>query len=867
MRMKKPQSSGAAPGGVDLTNCDREPIHIPGSIQPHGALLVCTQPEWTVAHASANAKRVLGHRAEDVLGRPLTAFIASDAVHSLRNLLQQASLSAAPERLFGLALGPGLPTVDAAVHMAGDRVMIELEPVHPGRVEGDDPITLVKSLMGRLRKPQSLEALCQSAARQMRALTGFDRVMVYRFAHDGSGEVIAEVKRPDLEPFLGLHYPATDIPKQARELYKRNWIRLIGDIGYEPVAIVPELDTRGHPVDLSLVGLRSVSPIHVQYLENMGVDASMSISIMSDDDLWGLIACHHYAPRHIAPALRSVVELYGHMFSMQVNAREREESFDYERRARIVHDRLIGSMAPEDSLWDNLDRYRDLLRSLIPSDGIGVWIDGEFIRDGHTPGRKAVEALVAFLGTTPDVCAIHDLPHRVPEIGQDGNGIAGVLAIPISRSPRDYLMFFRREVVRTITWAGQPDKQVTVAANANELSPRRSFAAWREVMRDQSMPWLPSEHRAAEALRISLLEVILRRVDLVERERRSAQKRQELLIAELNHRVKNILALMRAIVSRSESAAQDARDLARSLDGRIGAFAVAHDQLVRSQHRTASLRYLVETELAPYREVEGDSAAVKLEGADIAVDAEAYTTLALVLHELTTNAAKYGALSAAGGTVSVTWRVEDSGDLALSWSEAGGPPVAQPNRRGFGSTIIERSVPHELGGEAEVVHAPLGLQATFRIPARYISTAVAAPDKAGARKPSAMSGLAGLHVLLVEDNLVIALDAEEALRALGAAEVRTASTVSAGLETIERERIDAAIVDLHLGRETAVKITEALKRRNIPFALATGYGADAENLPDLATVPVLAKPYTRQSLGATVEALMATKPGEASPDD
>jgi CheY-like chemotaxis protein len=222
---------------------------------------------------------------------------------------------------------------------------------------------------------------------------------------------------------------------------------------------------------------------------------------------------------------------------------------------------------------------------------------------------------------------------------------------------------------------------------------------------------------------------------------------------------------------------------------------------------------------------------------------------------------KYGALSTPSGSLSVTWEVTSSGDLSLSWSESGGPPAQPPQHKGFGSTLIERSVPYELGGEAEVNYTPSGLQARFLIPALYVSLREPTPARRSAKQRShPAAGLEGLRILLVEDNLVITLDAEDALRKAGAAEVRTASTVADAVAIVEKGSLDAAIVDIHLGRETAAKIAEALKQSGIPFALATGYGAGPSLPPGLSGYPLVSKPYTGSTLRDAIRALIPPPP-------
>jgi light-regulated signal transduction histidine kinase (bacteriophytochrome) len=275
--MTKPAASDNDGQTVDLTNCDREPIHIPGSVQAHGMLLVCAGSERRIVHASANTQRVLGEAPEQLLGKNLATVIGSSAAVALTNALE-VTPDLVKARVFRLDLLNG-KRCDANIVSQAGRVIVELEPVMD-HGEVIPPLQLVTLLLSRMQQARTVQQLCDLTAERIRALIRFDRVMIYKFLHDGAGRVIAEAKRSDLIPFLDLHYPASDIPQQARALYLKNWIRLIADVGSETHPIVPERDASGQSVDLSFADLRSVSPIHIEYLKNMGVAASMSISII-----------------------------------------------------------------------------------------------------------------------------------------------------------------------------------------------------------------------------------------------------------------------------------------------------------------------------------------------------------------------------------------------------------------------------------------------------------------------------------------------------------------------------------------------------------------------------------------------------------
>ena len=425
---------------------------------------------------------------------------------------------------------------------------------------------------------------------------------------------------------------------------------------------------------------------------------------------------------------------------------------------------------------------------------------------------------------------------------------AGIIVIPISRSPRDYIVFFRHEIARTVMWAGDPTKPVEAGPNGVRLTPRKSFEAWREIVRGHSAPWTEAELRAADTLRVTLLEVVPHLTEMTDKESRAATQKQELLIAELNHRVRNILGLIRGLVTQSRTNGVDIDTFATVLGNRVHALARAHDQITARNWGPGSLATLIATEAGAYLGV--GAVRVQASGPPILLQPQAFSTVALVIHELMTNAAKYGALADQHGQVTLEWRPDPAGNILLNWSEAGGPPVQAPTRRGFGTTIIERSIPHELGGGATLDYALAGLRAHFILPLRYvvIGDRVATITAAVAALPTRLSG----PVLLVEDNMIIALDAEEMLLALGAERVTVASNVSEALHLLEHETPSFALLDVNLGHETSWEVAARLRELGVPHVFATGYGNGVDYPPEHRSTPAITKPYTSNSIARAV---------------
>jgi light-regulated signal transduction histidine kinase (bacteriophytochrome) len=854
--------SAPAPGQVDLTNCDREPIHQLGSIQPIGFLIVMTA-DWIISNTSANLSEYLDTGQDGVIGRPAADLLSKHAIHTLRNRLAMLRGKDSLERVFGMALQANGSLFDVALHMAGSRIILEGEPTKDQ--DYGDATGTVRGMVSRLETAPDMTAFFNEGARQIRALIGFDRVMVYRFAPDGSGEVVAESAKSGIGSFLGLHYPATDIPRQARELYTRSLLRIIADIDARPVPIEPAGDEHGQPVDLSLSILRSVSPIHIEYLRNMGVRASMSISIVVEGQLWGLIACHHYSPRCPTFERRSVAELFAQMFAMRIESRERKEVVEYERRARDISDQLLGAVASDETLLNDPDWLSSILTSAIPADGVGVWINGNYAFSGLTPNTGEFARVIQALNTTAAgrAFATDHIRTLVPSMGEASSSkAAGLLAIPISRTPRDYVVLFRSEMVRSVRWAGDPHKPVEYGPNGPRLTPRESFAEWKETVAGRSLPFTASELRVAETLRATLIEVVLRLADEATAERREATNRQELLIAELNHRVRNILSLIRGLIRQSKPAeGTSVEDFVAVIDGRVHALARAHNQITDDHWGPAPVKNLLDAEAAAFLTTQKDH--LVLQGPPVLLNPQAYSTLALVVHELVTNSVKYGSLSVDDGRAIASWTVDEAGNLLFCWREENGPEVWPPNRKGFGTTIIEHSVPYDLGGTSGIEYAREGVRANFMIPAKHViqsaaisGTKISLPRPQEAEPIHVDELLRGKNVMLVEDSLIIALDAEDLLHRLGAASVTTESSAIGGIAAIEARRPDVAILDINLGDHDSVPIANRLSELGIPFLFATGYGEQSQ-LPDVHKArPIVQKPYTLGSLSRRMGELL-----------
>lgn len=500
--------SSAAPvpgfGQADLSNCELEQIHLAGSIRPYGTLLVAREPELTIIQASANGAQWLG-RGGELLGLTL-GDLGGSLAERVRALIP-GSLDAIPAAVRCRVATLDLD-LDGLVHRHPDcGLIVELTESSPPL----DLSALVCDALRAISATASLQALAEQSARIFKDLLGYDRVMVYRFDEQGHGEVYAEEREPELEPFLGNRYPASDIPQIARRLYVRNRIRVLEDVDYRPVPLRPlECPATGAHLDMSLCYLRSMSPIHVQYLKNMGVSATLVASLMVGGRLWGLISCHHYSPRSIQYELRVASELLAEAVSTRIAALQGFAQAQAELSVRRLEQRMIEAIARSGD-WEHalFDNPQALLQPLAAS-GVALLYDGRVRTAGSVPSTQRLRTLGGWLDTQA-----RGAPLATSSLGSDAPAFSdltldasGLLAVPLARDSGEYLVWFRPERVHTLAWGGNPYKAVEFGDEPNQLSPRRSFAKWYQLVEGTSDPWTPDDLTTGRLIGESVADVI-----------------------------------------------------------------------------------------------------------------------------------------------------------------------------------------------------------------------------------------------------------------------------------------------------------------------------------------------------------------------
>lgn len=487
----------------DLDSCASEPIRVPGAIQPHGWLLGVAAADAALVAWSENWSALLGPEPAG----PLTAFAAARRADWAGLVDGEGPLSLGRCELGGRAL-------HLSAHRLGERVYLELEDVATDAdAEPRAPIySLARHVVPQMQRTMSVDEVCRVVAVEMKKLTGFGRCLVYRFDAAGHGEVLAEALDEGYDSYLGHHFPATDIPAQARALYRLNHLRLIPDATYRPVPVrLADGGSAAQVLDLSQAQLRSVSPVHLEYMRNMGTLASMSVSILVRGELWGLVSCHDHAPRHLSYATRMACEHLGQLLSLQIEAKEEHEQVSEQARLRQLTLAIVAHMADSDATLQRLvDEPGPLLR-LARAAGAAVILNEQCWCVGETPGVETVLHIGRWLANRIDEVSSTDrLAQEAPALAGHVAVAAGVMAISISRLHRHYIVWFRPEIVQTVTWAGEPRKQEPADGR---LHPRRSFASWVEHVRGRSMPWRAAEQHAALELRHALIGIVLRRAE------------------------------------------------------------------------------------------------------------------------------------------------------------------------------------------------------------------------------------------------------------------------------------------------------------------------------------------------------------------
>lgn len=695
----------------DLTECDREPIHVPGAIQPHGLLLVADPGTFLVKAGAGSLEQTFG---PDWLGKPLSELLAQDVAERLGSRLAGpgGSVRAASIKLSGRSY-------DVTLHRTGDRLVAELEPASDDPLLAGEMLSWMDVIAAGFERAPNLHTLCARAATAFQTLTGFDRVMVYRFLDDEAGRVVAEARDPSLDSFMHHHFPAGDIPRQARALYVRNRTRVIPDVQYQPAQIRP---AHYQSLDLSDVALRSVSPIHLQYLRNMDVGASASISIVKDGMLWGLIACHHRSAKAMTLDIRLAAAALAGGLARQIRAREEAESYRERLSLRAAEDSLVPAFRPP--LTAAVASRHDDLQRMMDSDGVAVIHPGGIDRYGRCPDEDAISHIGTWLAerNTTDAFVTHHLAGHHDPATAFAETASGILALPVPEE-QAMLLWFRAEQVEEIEWAGNPHKGVEHDPAA-VLTPRTSFETWRETVRCRSRRWTLEQTESAHRLRRALREAnearerqrLFRELERAVAEKDLALAQKDVLMKEVDHRVQNSLQLVSAFLSLQarEAGPGPIADQLIEARSRLSSVALVHRRLYRDdQIETIDLARYLEELMEDLKGSLGEewSSQMTVDLTPMLIPTDRAVSIGLIASELVINATKY-AYPGRTGPIDIALE-QYRNRLRLIVADHGAGVTG--TRSGFGSRMMQ-AVMARISGTLDHADNSPGLRAILTAP-------------------------------------------------------------------------------------------------------------------------------------------------------
>ena len=699
-----------------LAACEREPIHTPGSIQPYGVMLVTASDSKTIVAGAGPVEDHFGGSWQGASAGALLGVNLDDPWETITT-----------GRLTSLGRVQGKTReMNAVAYRSGDYVIIELEP----RTREDDiDFTYVYDLdmaATEFERASTLSDLCFTAAHRFREMTGYARIMVYRFLDDDSGVVIAESTDVQSDSFLNHHFPASDIPRQARALYIRNRVRVIADVDYQPAPIRPFKEELA-ALDLSDSTLRSVSPIHIQYLRNMGVGASASISIVRDGILWGLIACHNPTPKHIPRSVQVAVQALASSLARQIKGKTDGEFYRERLRLRSQEDAVMSHLGTDKSLMAFFERSGGELARLVSADGFAAIQGQDLYTFGKVPDKIDIRAIAEHVRVPAAVqpMATQSLQTSYPEAAVYANLASGLLAVTMSTEVPTILLWFRAEHLEVVTWAGNPHKGNP--GDGSPLTPRTSFADWTETVKGKSRPWTLAEtEAAARVVRLMLDYRNNRRMRELNRELATTLKENEalmlqkdFLLKEVNHRVQNSLQLVSAFLRLQARSANDAPSKAHldEAQKRLTAVALVHRRLYKddSSEVIDLGRYLEDLCNETLSTMDdGWAHQIELNLAPILVATDRAINIGLILTELIINANKY-AYDGNPGPLAIDLE-QHRASLRLSVSDRGNGKAAETAAGyGFGSRMLAAIV-ERLGGHIDEEDNHPGLRTVVTAP-------------------------------------------------------------------------------------------------------------------------------------------------------
>jgi light-regulated signal transduction histidine kinase (bacteriophytochrome) len=535
---------------IDLTNCDEEPIHIPGKIQSHGFLFAVKDTDFVVTHISRNVSEVLSINGEDFLNKPFADLEnVLSGKGNIANIIQVlANIKDGADIINPMKITLNGALYNLIISHNQQEFLVEFEQSPAYETELELQRTIGKSFSEIISGDNSFELL-NRAALHVKQLIGYDRVMIYQFNTDGHGEVIAEAKNDHIESLMGLHFPASDIPRQARELYKKQLTRIIADVNDTTADII---SFKTEALDLSCSELRAVSPVHIQYLKNMEVQASFSISLVRGDHLWGLIACHNDTPKFIDYSSRQASKLIGKILSYSYDFIKQSEERDNQKDYLITQEKLFSQLRESRDIADALTNQVTTLKDVIESSGAAFLSDGQIHLTGDTPSEAEVRDLAKWLSASNNesMYCTSELSVHFDAATSYKSVASGLLATIVSKEQGEYIMWFRPEITKQINWAGDPEKPVEIGKDGNlTISPRTSFASWSQLIKGSSKDWLKTEKEFAQKILSEVISAANQRAAetrFLNEKLKTAYEELDKFSYTISHDLKNPLAVIKS---------------------------------------------------------------------------------------------------------------------------------------------------------------------------------------------------------------------------------------------------------------------------------------------------------------------------------
>lgn len=511
--MKKITSENPYSKTYDLTNCDQEPIHIIQTVQQFACIMaISDDDEARVAQVSTNIHEFLPVTHQEILGKSLFKFIPGEAVARVRDGLKTGNFTEINPVILP-ARGEQFAERFLTLHYAESQLCVEIENRIGNRQEFHF-LTMMDRAIQRLQNSTIKEDLLQKTVEEVKKITEYDRVMIYQFDENYNGQVVAEAREDSLEPYLGLHYPESDIPKQARDLFLKNKVRILTDVNEQLAFIYPsEHPEKKTPLNVSKSAARGVSPIHLEYLRNMGVGATLNVAIVEDGKLWGLIACHHQQKKILDYRTRSLIKFVGTIISGHLSLQRATNYRENILQNNIIHAQFFEQMNKHQDIARGLTEGQYTLLDYIPADGAVIIHDDNFVKIGLTPTESQIRRLTDWLikDFSIQLFSTNCLINENADFADFAKDFSGVLSVNISGTASEYIIWFRQAQEKIVTWGGNPHKTKSFVPEKGRLSPRKSFEKWKEVVSNQAVPWSDQNKNSALKLKNDIKDILIKR--------------------------------------------------------------------------------------------------------------------------------------------------------------------------------------------------------------------------------------------------------------------------------------------------------------------------------------------------------------------